>query len=152
MSNAVETTDLVTFAVQEHLDVCGRLLVLAQKEAEVLKSPMPPPSAAIQAERRALLSQLESTTRSLSDKQPLWQQLSGEQLGNKVRMNPLLQKALDTIMRVLVIDRENEQALLRRGLLPIHALHTLRPLRTLPTVEQSRPSFVARLYQNHAKA
>jgi hypothetical protein len=39
-----------------------------------------------------------------------------------------------------VLDRENEEALLRRGLLPARAL---------PSPEQSQPHFVARTYQRH---
>jgi hypothetical protein len=45
-------------------------------------------------------------------------------------------------MRVLVLDRENEQHLLRRGLLSPRAL---------PAVEPFQPGFVARLYQRHAQ-
>jgi len=43
---------------------------------------------------------------------------------------------------VLVIDRENEESLLRRGLLPARAL---------PRAEQSQPNFVARTYQRHTQ-
>ena len=143
MNTTDETTQSTAAAIQEHLDVCAKLLVLAQKEAEALKSAASFPTATIQAERRALLSQLESALHSLGQKQPLWQQLGHERRANKTQMNQLLQTALDTIMRVLVLDRENEQALLRRGLLPARAL---------PPVEQSRPHYVARLYQHHVKA
>jgi hypothetical protein len=45
-------------------------------------------------------------------------------------------------MRVLVIDRENEASLLRRGLLPARAL---------PRAEQSQPNIVARTYQRYTQ-
>ena len=54
----------------------------------------------------------------------------------------LVRTTLDTIMRVLVVGRENEQSLLRRGLVPA---------RSLPRAEQSRPNFVALTYQRHAQ-
>jgi len=143
MNTTKEATDSIATAIQDHLDVCSKLLVLAQKEAEALKSATPFPVAPIQAERRALLTQLESALNSVGEKRFLWQQLGTEHRAHKAQLNQLLQTALDTIMRVLVIDRENEQALLRRGLLPT---------RVLPPVEQSRPHCVARLYQHHPKA
>jgi DNA-directed RNA polymerase subunit H (RpoH/RPB5) len=45
-------------------------------------------------------------------------------------------------MRVLVIGRENEENLLRRGLVPP---------RSLPRAEQSQPNFVALTYQRHTQ-
>lgn len=143
MKHHEETADSIAVAIHQHLEVCGQLLALAQKEAEALKNAPTFPIAAIQAERRTLLTQLESALDLLGRKQVLWQQLSTERRSRKVQMNQLLQTAMDTIMRVLVLDRENEQALLRRGLLPTRAL---------PPVEQSRPNHVARLYQSHRKA
>ena len=143
MNTANATTESIAVAIQDHLDVCSKLLALAQKEAEALKHAASFPTETIQAERRALLSRLESALGMLSQQQLLWQQLGPERQANKTQLNQLIQTALDTIMRVLVLDRENEQALLRRGLLPV---------RSLPSVEQSRPHCVARLYQHHAKA
>jgi len=143
MSTTDEAADSIAAVIQDHVDVCNNLLVLAQKAAEALKSATAFPSATILAERRALLSRLESSLRWLREKQPLWHQLPTERRVRNDQMNQLLQTALDTIMRVLVLDRENEQNLLRRGLLPV---------RSLPAVERSRPHYVAQLYQHHAKA
>jgi hypothetical protein len=143
MNTTDETTGSINVALQDHLEVCSKLLALAQKEAAALKSATPFPAATIQAERRVLLSRLESALQLLGQKQLLWQQLGPERRARSAQVNPLIQTALDTIMRILVLDRENEQALLRRGLLPV---------RSLPPVEQSHPHCVARLYQHHAKA
>jgi hypothetical protein len=54
---------------------------------------------------------------------------------------PLLRQNQDLILKILLLDRENEQARLRRGLLP--AAH-------LPSVHQQRPHFVAELYRRQA--
>ena len=142
MNRPDETADSIAAVIHEHLEVCSKLLALAQKEAEALKNAPTFPIAEIQQERRALLAQLESALHLLGQKQASWQQLSTERRTRKTQMNQLIQTAMDTIMRVLVLDRENEQALLRRGLLPA---------RSLPSVEQSRPHHVARLYQHHGK-
>ena len=138
-----EATDSIAAVINDHLGVCSKLLALAQREAEALKNAPAFPLAEIQTERRSLLAQLESALHLLGQKQALWQKLSSERRARKPQMNQLLQTAMDTIMRILVLDRENEQALLRRGLLPTRAL---------PPVEQSRPHYVARLYQHHGKS
>jgi hypothetical protein len=43
-------------------------------------------------------------------------------------------------MRMIILDRENEQLLLRRGLIPP---------KHLPPVQRQRPHYVAGLYQRH---
>jgi hypothetical protein len=56
------------------------------------------------------------------------------------QLTRLIQESLDTIMRALVLDRENEQSLLRRGLVPV---------RSLPPAESARPHYVSQMYQRH---
>ena len=134
--------DQMTDALREHLGVCNALLEIAHKEAQALKSPGPFPAMAIQVERKALLCRLECALRLLARKRTLWNCSGKEWVLGEPRFARLLQTALDTIMRVLVLDRENEQQLLRRGLLQA---------RCLPSTEQSRPHYVARLYQRHTQ-
>jgi hypothetical protein len=47
----------------------------------------------------------------------------------------------DLLMKILVLDRENEQALLRHGLVPV---------RDLPSVNRQRPHFVAQMYRRQS--
>jgi hypothetical protein len=129
-------------ALREHLGVCNALLELAHKESDALKNPAPFPTTAIQLERKALLSRLESALSFLVQKRSLWQQSGPDFLARNPQVARVHQTALDTIMRVLVLDRENEQYLLRRGLLSPRAL---------PVAEPSQPGFVARLYQRHGQ-
>jgi len=129
-------------ALREHLGVCNALLELARKESDALNNPAPFPALALQLERKALLNRLESALSLLVQKRSLWQQSGPDFLTRNPQLARVHQTALDTIMRVLVLDRENEQHLLRRGLLPPRAL---------PTAEQSQPGFVARLYQRHTQ-
>ncbi len=132
----------MTEALREHLGVCNALLELAHKEAQALNHPAPFPALAIHVERKALLCRLECALTVLGQKRALWNCSGKERVPGDPRSTRLLQTALDTIMRVLVLDRENEQQLLRRGLLPA---------RCLPPAEQSRPHYVARLYQRHTQ-
>ena len=133
-------TETVASALQEHLNVCQDLLQLGKKEAEALRNPAPFPSASIQAERKALLARLEFSARAVSQQRVRWQQLRNPTSESSPELATLVQSALDTIMRVLVIDQENEQSLLRRGLLPA---------KMLPRAERTQPHFIARTYQRH---
>ncbi len=132
----------MTDALREHLGVCNALLELAHKQAEALKNSAPYPALAIQVERKALLSRLECALKCLVQKRALWSSSGVQTAKADPRLARLLQTALDTVMRVLVLDRENEQQLLRRGLLPA---------RCLPPAAQSRPHYVAALYQRHTR-
>jgi hypothetical protein len=46
-------------------------------------------------------------------------------------------------MKIILLDRENEQSLLRRGMVPA---------RELPSVNRQRPHFVADMYRRQATA
>ena len=128
-----DAADRTVEALREHLAVCNDLLALAQKEAEALKSSAPFPMAQIRAERKGLLHRLESAMRCVAE-----QRVEGER---DPECADLVRTIQDTIMRLLVIDRENEQSLLRRGLLPMNSL---------PPAERSQPDFVAQVYQRHS--
>jgi hypothetical protein len=134
--------DPVADALREHLGVCNGLLQLAQREAEALRQPGPFPAATIQAERKALLARLDSSARSVASQRDCCSQFNAPGGETPPELADLVRTTLDTIMRVLVIDRENEANLLRRGLLPARAL---------PRAEQSQPNFVARTYQRHSQ-
>jgi hypothetical protein len=89
-----------------------------------------------------LLVRLGLSSRSVAAQRTCWGQLTAPGCEIPPEFAGLVQTTLDTIMRVLVIDRENEESLLRRGLLPARAL---------PRAEQAQPNFVARTYQRHAQ-
>ena len=130
----------VSNALREHLAVCDELLRLAQTESDALRQATPFPTAQIQGERKALLERLQKTSGEVAAQRNLWAQTKPPGAEASPELAELVQATLDRIMRVLVIDRENEQAQLRRGLLPPRAL---------PRAEQSQPHFVARTYQRN---
>lgn len=134
--------DPVAGALREHLGVCADLLLLAQEESEALRQSGPFPAARIQAERKDLLVRLESSSRSIASQRNRWGQLNAPGGDTPPEFKDLVRTTLDTIMRVLVIGRENEENLLRRGLVPA---------RSLPRAEQSQPNFVALTYQRHTQ-
>jgi hypothetical protein len=138
----VVNREAVTEALREHLGVCDDLLLLAQKEAEALRQPGPFPVVQFQIARKDLLARLEASSHLVASQRNRWGQPNASSSDSPPELADLARTTLDKIMRVLVIDRENEQTLLRRGLLPP---------RSLPRAEQSRPNFVALTYQRHAQ-
>jgi len=134
--------DSVAAALRDHLAVCDDLLRLAQLEAEALRETESFPGARIREQRKELLLRLESSSQALAGARTRWSQLKPPGGQSPPDLAELVQNTLDTIMRILVMDRENEQLLLRRGLLPPQAL---------PSPAQSQPSFVARTYQRFSE-
>jgi DNA-directed RNA polymerase subunit H (RpoH/RPB5) len=67
-----------------------------------------------------------------------WQILSSDERARQPETGLLMRRTQDLTMKLIVLDRENEQALLRRGLVPP---------RQLPSVNRQRPHFVADLYR-----
>ncbi len=137
-----DKTCAVADALREHLAVCNDLLTLAQQESEALKDPAPYPAAETRARRQELLGRLESSWSDFTSHRAQWERTHPDGGEPSPGFGALLQTALDTIMRVLVLDRENEQGLLRRGLLPPQAL---------PLAERERPGYVAGVYQRNAR-
>lgn len=52
----------------------------------------------------------------------------------------LIRQTMDLIMKTIVLDRENEQLLLRQGMVPP---------KHLPSVNRQNPHFVAKLYKEN---
>ncbi len=67
-----------------------------------------------------------------------WQQRNAQERAREFHLPALLRETQDLIMKIIVLDRENEQALLRKGLVPA---------RHLPHPNRQRPHFVADLYR-----
>jgi hypothetical protein len=67
-----------------------------------------------------------------------WQKFSPDERARHPEIGMLLRQNQDLTMKIIVLDRENEQSLLRRGLVPA---------RELPSVNRQRPHFVAELYR-----
>ena len=70
----------------------------------------------------------------------LWQQSSPVERDSVVDVKALIQMLQDLIVKILQLDRENQQSLLRRGLVPA---------RHLASCAAPPSHFVADLYRRH---
>ena len=120
-------------------DLLGHL----ERESQHLRQPeAAAPSASLEA-RRELLPRLDEAVRRNRRHREYWLTLGPEIRISRTEIRDLLRQNQDLIMRLIVLDRENEQLLLRRGLIPP---------KHLPPVQRQRPHYVADLYRRSHSA
>jgi len=91
--------------------------------------------------RKDLLNRLNPLMISLKHWRQLWQQISPSERASHAEVTTAIQTLQNMLVKILQLDRENQQALLRRGLVPArHATACAAP-----------PSnYVANLYRRHS--
>jgi hypothetical protein len=124
--------------LHEHLAVCQELLLNTEQEGQALRGPGKPSLAEFCQRKKDLLPRYNQSLDGLRKYRVNWQKLSLDERACWPEVGILLRKNQDLTMKIIVLDRENEQALLRRGLVPP---------RQLPPVNRQRPHFVADLYR-----
>ena len=128
----------VTTDLRAHQVLCRELLALAERESQALRQNQTPALHDIYQAKKAILPRLQASLEKVRRHRVHWQSLTAVERSAQPEISFLVRQAQDLIMRVILLDRENEQGLLRRGLLPP---------RELPSANQQRPHFVAGLYR-----
>jgi hypothetical protein len=121
----------------EHLQLCRQIFALAERESHVLRQP----DGALGPEvhqKKNLLPLLNQSLNRIRQHRIDWQKRSAQDRARQTGIATLLGQIQDLIMKIIVLDRENEQALLRKGLIPA---------RHLPSANRQRPHYVADLYR-----
>ena len=131
----------VAECLKEHRRVCQEILKLVEKENSLLRSNQAEAAFALRATRKNLLAELTSSLDKMREIRIAWVRVAPEQRQGHPQVAELLRENQNLIMKVLVLDRENEQTLLRLGLVPA---------RQVPSANRQRPHFVANLYQRNA--
>jgi hypothetical protein len=127
--------------LRAHRALCSEVLSLVEKENSVLRSDKHAEAIGFQQQRKNLLAQLDESLDKIRELRIAWLKLEPAQREGYPEIAELLRENQDLIMKVLVLDRENEQTLLRHGLVPP---------RHVPSANRQRPHFVANLYQRNA--
>ena len=138
----------ITAELRRHHEVCREFLALFTEENAALRAPQPWTSAPFDAQRKRLLPQLESVLIRLRSCREQWSQMNVGERARCGEINQLLRDIQNLLPRILQLDRENQQAMLRRGAVP--ATQVAEAARS--AVASQRPHFVAGLYQRHAAA
>jgi len=123
-----------------HLRLCQEILDLAQRENAALRDPAQPSPFEIYQTRKTLLPQLNESLDAIRCHRAAWQKLPPAERAQHPEIPQLIRQNQDLIMKILVLDRENEQCLLRRGMVPP---------RHIPPATRQRPHFVADLYRRN---
>ena len=127
--------ELRAFAV-----VCEDLLALATRDHQALNGPGEYQAFDFFRSRKDLLARLDSSLNNLRKWRLAWQQSDPKERARYPQVKSLFQMLQDQIVKILQLDRENQQALLRRGLVPP---------RHVPPAASQQPNFVAGLYRRH---
>jgi hypothetical protein len=142
--NSVSTANFaaqVAADLRAFLSLCEEALALATSENQVFTAgPEYQPSAFL-PRRKSLLASLDQAVVSLKNIRRVWQQTDPAERDRCGEVKALFQAVQGTLMKVLLLDRENQQAMLRRGLVPVQHL---------PAAAAQRPHFVTSLYQKHS--
>jgi hypothetical protein len=118
-----------------HLRLCEDVLTMVERENASLKQA----ESGLDAKARTeLLPQLEGSLSRLKEWRARWAKIPLETRRDYPEIAGLLRQNQDVIMRIIVLDRENEQTLLRKGMVPT---------KHLPPANRNRPHYVADLYR-----
>jgi hypothetical protein len=119
--------------------VCEDLLSLSSDEHQALVSGRVEMAILVDT-RKNLLTRLNEVLLSIKNWRKAWQQQDQSERAQHPEVKALLGVLQQMIVRILQLDRENQQSLLRAGMLPA---------RHLPPAATQQPGFVARLYSRH---
>jgi hypothetical protein len=124
--------------LKARLVLCQEILGVVEREAQALKRTDNPSLFEFHQLRKNLLPRLNQSLDTLRSHRVDWQKFSPDERARHPEIGTLLRQNQDLTMKIILLDRENEQSLLRRGLVPA---------RELPSVNRQRPHFVANLYR-----
>jgi hypothetical protein len=128
--------------LQEHLQLAQEILALVERENVALRQSEGAAPELIELKKGVLPRLTESLDR-LKLRRAEWTALPAETRAAHPQIAGLLRQNQDVIMKIIVLDRENEQALLRKGMVPP---------RHLPSPNRNRPHYVADLYRKSGQS
>ncbi len=127
--------------LENHVALCHEIWTHVERESHSLCQSEE--SSGSYQEKKGLLPHLEESLNRIREHRNTWRRLDPAERAKYSRVLALVKANQDMIMKILVLDRENEQALLRKGLGHKHS-----PLpAALP-----RPHYVAGLYNRNAQS
>jgi len=129
--------------LRTHQDLYREILATVEQEGRTLRDPADGPPLASTETRRNLMPRLNESLDILKRHRIRWTQASPAERAQHPEVAALLRQSQDLIMKIIVQDRENEQALLRRGMIPP---------RHLPPANSTRPNYVASVYHRQRGA
>lgn len=128
---------LIEKNLRSSLSLYEEILAIVSREGQMLRSGEAICSSDLIEAKTSLLTRLKQSLELLKEYRLSWQSMNAAERAIHPEIAPLLRQSQDLIMKIIVLDRENEQTLLRRGMIPAHQL---------PSANRQRPHYVAQLY------
>ena len=125
--------------LQQHLALCQQILALVQHEHQQLKAGAVEDLFALQESRQAVLERLPLAQEAVLAHKEEWTRLTSAERKKRPEIANLLKQSTDLILKIVALDRENEQLMLRLKLVPPSHM---------PPAERQNPSLVAKLYKD----
>jgi hypothetical protein len=141
-SLSYQVAKALAFDLQEFASICENALALAKREHLALASQANYQHFEFYKKRKSLLADIEEMLPKFRRHQTAWQQVSQPQRDLFTDLKRQFQNIQGLLMRVMLLDRENQQTMLKRGLVP--AKH-------LPAAAAQRPHYVADLYRKNSQ-
>ena len=126
-------------ALQAHINLCGEILTAVQQEHQSLKANQVDDLTKLQNSREGMLKQLTNAQNEITSHKDAWNTLSNSQKQTMPEIGQRLRHCTDLIMKIVALDRENEQLMLRNKLVPPGHL---------PPAERQNPNLVAKIYKD----
>ena len=134
----MKPTSTIVGDLRRHLTLCQEVFSLVERENQSLRDAGKGLEFETHQAKKVLLVGLEESLVQIRQHRLTWQKLGPAERAKSPEVAALLRQNQDLIMKIIVRDRENEQVLLRRGLVPA---------RHLPPANRQRPHYVADLYR-----
>jgi len=130
----------LTLDLRNFVALCEDVLALVTRENQALAGPKDYQSNEFDQKRKHLIPELESALITLRKRRQLWRD-NGQPGGHSEEIKRMFLAIQSLLMKILFLDRENQRAMLRLGLVPT---------KHLPPVAAQQPHYVAGLYQRHS--
>ncbi len=100
---------------------------MVEREGQALRRPDNPSLFEFYQLKKNLLPRLNQSLDTLRKHRINWQKFSLDERARHPEIGMLLRQNQDLTMKIILLDRENEQCLLRRGLVPARELPSRQP-------------------------
>jgi hypothetical protein len=133
--------ETLIFDLRAFAGVGEEILTLGRQEHLALSGKAAYEPSAFQEKRKTLLPDIESLVKKFRNHRMAWLQIPAAQREHLHELKSLFQSIQGLMSRVILLDRENQQAMLKRGLVPV---------KHLPSTAVQQPHYVADLYRRNS--
>ena len=141
MNNSISRIpDGVAAELRHFLKICEDSLSLVTCEGQALAGQAEYQPFQFFQQRKNLLPHLETSLMNLRNQRTVWLGCNPGDRDGCEEVKSLFQTIEGVLMKILLLDRENQQAMLRRGLMPAQFV---------PASVAQRPNYVTSVYQRH---